>query len=94
VGTCALINAGHGRFELSKMAVTERHQGLGIGRRLLAAAIARFRKTRARELFLESSSKLQPALALYQASGFHHAPRPPGASHHRRSDVSMVYRPT
>jgi DNA-binding MarR family transcriptional regulator/predicted GNAT family N-acyltransferase len=91
IGTCALIKAGRGRFELSKLAVTDRYQGLGVGRRLLAAAIARFRKTGARQLFLESSSKLAPALALYQASGFRHAPRPAGSSHYQRSDVYMVY---
>ena len=75
------------------MAVTERYQGLQIGRRLLDAAIAQFRKTGARQLFLESNSKLKPALALYESSGFHHAPRPRGASHYQRSDVYMVYRP-
>ncbi|MEQ1911835.1 MAG: GNAT family N-acetyltransferase, partial [Vicinamibacterales bacterium] len=35
VGTSALIKAGRSKVELSKMAVTERCQGLGIGRRLL-----------------------------------------------------------
>jgi DNA-binding MarR family transcriptional regulator/GNAT superfamily N-acetyltransferase len=92
VGTCALIKAGRGRFELSKMAVTGRYQGLGIGKRLLRAAIARFRETGARQLFLESSSKLKPALTMYQAHGFVHAPRPRGARHYQRSDVYMVYR--
>ena len=92
IGTCALIKAGPGRFELSKMAVTERYQGLHIGRRLLAAAIAQFRKTGARQLFLESNSKLKSALRLYETSGFQHAPRPGGASHYQRSDVYMVYR--
>jgi GNAT superfamily N-acetyltransferase len=92
VGTCALLAAGEGRFELAKMAVTERHQGLRIGRRLLAAAIERFRETGARELFLESNRKLTPALTLYESMGFHHAPRPEGPSHYQRSNVYMVYR--
>ena len=75
------------------MAVTERCQGLGIGKRLLTAAIDQFRKSGARELFLESSSKLKPALALYQAHGFVHVKRPrSAASVYRRSDVYMVYR--
>jgi GNAT superfamily N-acetyltransferase/DNA-binding MarR family transcriptional regulator len=92
VGTCALIKAGRGRVELSKMAVTERCQGLGIGRRLLAAAIAQFKKMGAKQLFLESNSKLERALALYQANGFRHAPRPKrDASHYSRSDVYMVF---
>ncbi|HEU5442511.1 MAG TPA: helix-turn-helix domain-containing GNAT family N-acetyltransferase, partial [Steroidobacteraceae bacterium] len=69
VGTCALLNAGEGRYELSKMAVTTRHQGLGIGRRLLEAAVAEYRSLAARELFLESNSRLKPAIALYESAG-------------------------
>ena len=90
VGTCALIKAGRGRMELSKMAVTERYQGLRIGHRLLVAAIEQFRKSGARTLFLESNSRLTRALTLYEANGFRHAPRPRGASHYERSDVYMV----
>ena len=91
VGTCALIPEGGGRFELSKMAVDERHQGLGLGRKLLEAAIAKFKELDATELFLESSSKLTTAIRLYETSGFHHTP-PPGASHYERADVYMVYK--
>ena len=93
VGTCALLKAGEGRYELSKMAVTSRHQGLGIGRRLLEAVVAAYRSLAARELFLESNSKLKPAIALYESAGFVHAPRP-APSHYERSDVYMVYGPT
>ena len=90
VGTCALLNAGEGRFELSKMAVTAAHQGLGIGRKLLEAAIADYLARGARELFLESNSSLEPAITLYETAGFAHAPRP-APSHYQRSDVYMVY---
>ena len=91
VGTCALIPEGDGRFELSKMAVDERHQGLGLGRKLLEAAIGKFKTLDATELFLESSSKLTTAIRLYETSGFQHTPRP-GASHYERADVYMVYK--
>lgn len=90
VGTCALLNAGEERFELSKMAVTAGHQGLGIGRKLLEATIAEYLSRGARELFLESNSKLTPAITLYESAGFRHAPRP-APSHYERSDVYMVY---
>lgn len=90
VGTCALLHAGNGRYELSKMAVTAGHQGLGIGRRLIEAVIAQYRSKGAHELFLESNSKLTPAITLYESSGFVHASRPE-ASHYERSDVYMVY---
>ena len=92
VGTCALINAGRHRFELAKMAVTPRYQGRHIGRQLLLAAIEQFKRMAGQELFLESNRKLKPALALYEAHGFRHAPRPEGLSHYQRSDVYMIYR--
>ena len=91
VGVCALLHEGEGRFELTKMAVDGRHQGLGLGRKLLEAAIAAFKELGASELFLESSSKLTTAIRLYETSGFEHTPRP-GASHYERADVYMVYR--
>jgi GNAT superfamily N-acetyltransferase/DNA-binding MarR family transcriptional regulator len=90
VGTCALLDAGEGRFELSKMAVTPSHQGLGIGRKLIEAVVAEFLARGARELFLESNSKLTPAITLYESSGFAHAPRT-APSHYERGDVYMVY---
>lgn len=90
VGTCALLNAGDGRFELSKMAVTAGHQGLGIGRKLLETAVTEYLARGARELFLESNSRLTPAITLYESAGFAHAPRP-APSHYERSDVYMVY---
>lgn len=90
VGTVALKHHGGGVFELTKMAVTAGSQGSGIGRQLLAAAIARYRETGGRRLYLESHSSLAPALHLYQAAGFRHATRE-GTSEYRRADVYMVY---
>jgi ribosomal protein S18 acetylase RimI-like enzyme len=92
VGTCALLHAGDGRYELTKMAVTPAWQGQGISRRLLDAAIGAFRERGGSCLFLESSSILTPALTLYESAGFVHAPRPAGPSHYSRADVYMVYR--
>lgn len=89
-GTCALMPEGD-RFELTKMAVDERFQGLGLGRKLIEAVIAEFKRLGGRELFLESNSALKPAITLYETSGFQHTPRP-GASHYERADVYMVYR--
>jgi ribosomal protein S18 acetylase RimI-like enzyme/DNA-binding MarR family transcriptional regulator len=91
VGTCALIHEGAGRFELSKMAVTAGIQGLGIGRKLLAAAIEAFHARGGRELFLETNSVLKPAIGLYESVGFVHA-RSPAASIYDRADVYMEYR--
>jgi GNAT superfamily N-acetyltransferase/DNA-binding MarR family transcriptional regulator len=91
VGTCALLQDGD-RFELSKMCVTAGYQGLGIGRRLLMAAIQKFATSRSGELFLETNSVLAPAIALYESVGFVHQPRPAGPSAYARSNVYMVYR--
>lgn len=65
VGTCALMRESPGVYELTKMAVTEGHRGLGIGRKLMDAALAEFERLRGTELFLESHSALRPALRLY-----------------------------
>jgi GNAT superfamily N-acetyltransferase/DNA-binding MarR family transcriptional regulator len=93
VGTAALMRHRGGRYELSKMAVTERSRRLGIGRKLLDAAIARYRRLRdGKQLFLETNHKLAPAIALYESSGFQRAERPRGAVHYARSDVYMIWR--
>ena len=91
VGTVALKHQGDGVFELTKMAVTERCQGGGIGRLLLHACIGTFRAEKGRKLYLESHSSLVPALALYESAGFEHA-EPPRASEYERADVYMIYR--
>ena len=91
VGTCALLHEGDGRFEVSKTAVTAEQQGKGIGRQLVAAAIAEFVKINGRELFLETNTALRAAIALYESLGFVHAPRPT-PSHYARGNVYMIYR--
>lgn len=91
IGTCALIAAADGRYELTKMSVTHGHQGLGIGRRLLNAALEAFKLSAARELFLDTNSILTSAIALYESVGFVHAKRR-SVSAYERSNVYMVYR--
>jgi GNAT superfamily N-acetyltransferase/DNA-binding MarR family transcriptional regulator len=92
IGTCALLKAGESRYELSKMAVTERYQGLGVGRRLLAAILESYERFGASELYLETNSILVPAIKLYESVGFVHVPRPPGPQHYVRADVYMRYK--
>lgn len=92
VGTCALLREAPGVFELTKMAVTKAHRGRGIGRALLAAAIAEFQRRGGGELFLESNSSLTPALALYRDMGFELQARPRPGSHYARADVYMIWR--
>ncbi|TGD83033.1 bifunctional helix-turn-helix transcriptional regulator/GNAT family N-acetyltransferase [Hymenobacter wooponensis] len=70
VGTCALLRMEDETFELAKMAVSPTAQGLGIGFRLGEAAIAKAQALGARRLYLESNTKLTPALQLYHKLGF------------------------
>ena len=93
VGTVALKHQGDGVYELTKMAVEPAHQGAGIGRLLMQGALGAYRRLGGRELFLESSSKLAPALKLYESVGFRHRPAPRPGSHYARADVYMVWQP-
>jgi DNA-binding MarR family transcriptional regulator/GNAT superfamily N-acetyltransferase len=70
VGTCALLKMDDASYELAKMAVSPTAQGLGIGFQLGQAAIAQARALGARRLYLESNTKLKPALSLYHKLGF------------------------
>lgn len=92
IGTCALKRESPGVYELTKMAVDENHQGLGVGRRLLAQAIEVFGRLGGTQLFLESSTRLQPALRLYESMGFERQPTPKPDSRYSRSDVYMIWR--
>lgn len=93
VGTVALLHEGGGVYELTKMAVDPAMRGRGVGRLLMQAALARWRALGGRELFLESSLRLGPALALYESVGFRHRPAPRPGSHYARANVYMVYEP-
>lgn len=90
VGCCALMWMGAGSFELAKMAVAESTQRRGIGKLLLQGSIDLARKLGARRLYLETNSKLTPALRLYAQLGFKTIPEgtlPP--SPYARADVRM-----
>lgn len=93
IGTCALLRAAPGEYELAKMGVDEGFRGLGAGKRLLGAAIAEFHRRRGKLLFLESSSKLRPALYMYECAGFVLQKTVRPGSHYARSDVYMIYMP-
>jgi len=90
VGCCALIPARPREFEVAKMAVTARCQGMGIGRRILDAVVEAARSAGAHRLHLETNHVLTPAIHLYESIGFRHlAPEDVSPSDYVRADVFM-----
>ena len=90
IGCCALMPMDDGGFEVAKMTVSPAARGLGLGRRLLEACEAAARAAGAPRLYLEASSTLKPAGALYRSFGF--VDLPPRPSPYVRADVWMEKR--
>ncbi len=88
VGTVAMIRCGDGRCELAKMGVAAAHQRHGIGETLGGAGMDWARKQGFRRVFLETNSRLDNAIRLYERLGFRHAPWP-HPSDYARGDVYM-----
>lgn len=87
VGTCALIKEEGNVFELAKMAVSPKAQGLKIGKQLGEAAIRKARAAGATKVYLVSNRRLETALNLYRRLGFVEVPMPP--SIYARADIKM-----
>lgn len=83
VGTVSLIQRGEGIFELSKMAVTEKFQGLKIGEKLMKFCIDFSKAQGAHTLFLDSNTILNPAITLYRKMGFVEIPVPEDTPYER-----------
>lgn len=88
VGTVAMIRGDGGLCELAKMGVATTHQRRGIGELLGRAGTAWARGQGFRRVFLETNSKLDNAIRLYERLGFRHAPWP-HPSDYARGDVYM-----
>ncbi|WP_343588503.1 GNAT family N-acetyltransferase [Flavobacterium sp.] len=72
LGVCALIKS-EGKdydYELAKMAVSPRAQGKGVGLLLAESAIKWAKEKGASKIYLESNTKLKPAIKLYEKLGF------------------------
>lgn len=89
IGTCSAIPQDDGSFELAKLAVTEKAQGRGLGRKLAERVLAFAVDAGAPRVTLSSSSRLGPALKLYESLGFEHREFP-GPRPYTDADVYMV----
>jgi DNA-binding MarR family transcriptional regulator/N-acetylglutamate synthase-like GNAT family acetyltransferase len=89
VGVCALIkmNDPDYEYELAKMAVSPKVQGKSIGWLLGIAAIEKARSLGAKKLYLESNTRLQPAINLYYKLGFQKVVR--RATPYERCNIQM-----
>ena len=88
VGTVAMVRASDERYELAKMAVAASHQRRGIGELLGKACKAWAAEKGIRTVFLETNSRLDNAIRLYERLGFRHAVDP-HPSDYARADVYM-----
>jgi ribosomal protein S18 acetylase RimI-like enzyme len=70
VGTVSLLKIDDVTFELSKMAVSEGNQGLGIGKKLMKHCFNEAKVKGIQKLILYSNRKLLPAIHLYESFGF------------------------
>jgi len=91
VGTVALMKHDDTSHELTKMAVTEKCQGKQIGKKLMVAALNKAKDFGIRTVFLESNTKLVPAITMYKKIGFIVVPVNQGTvSEYKRSNIKMV----
>ncbi len=87
VGTVSLMKIDDTTFELSKMAVTEKVQGLGIGKILIEYCMAFARDKGIKKLILYSNTILVPAIKMYEKYGFIEVNL--GSSIYKRSNIKM-----
>lgn len=87
VGTVSLMKIDNTTYELSKMAVTDSVQGLGVGKELILHCLAVAEEKGIEKLILYSNRKLLPAIHLYKKFGFIEVPLEGGV--YVRADIKM-----
>lgn len=87
VGTVSLLKIDDTTFELTKMAVSDGNQGLGIGKKLMEHCLNEAKEKGIQKLILYSNRKLLPAIHLYESFGFIEIPVEEGV--YERADIKM-----
>ena len=88
VGVVAMLKMPEDSYELAKMGVSSDAQGMGIGYKLGQAVIEKARSINAKRLYLESNTRLNPAIRLYYKLGFQKLPQTV-PSPYQRSNIQM-----
>jgi ribosomal protein S18 acetylase RimI-like enzyme len=87
VGTVSLLKIDSTTFELSKMAVSDGNQGLGIGKKLMIHCLAVAKEKGIQKIILYSNRSLEPAIHLYESFGFIEIPVEEGV--YERANIKM-----
>ena len=87
VGTVGVIKDSETLYELVKMAVSPKAQGLQIGKKLALHAIEQSRLMGGKKIWLESNTILTPAIELYKRVGFYKVELQP--SPYARANIQM-----
>lgn len=88
IGTASLLKINETTFELAKMAITEKFQGLGLGKVLLKYCLDFAKQNHIHRLILFSNTQLAAAIHLYKKFGFVEVAMEPG--HYDRANIKMV----
>ena len=87
IGTVSLLRIDSSTFELTKMAVSNGNQGLGVGKKLMEHCLSEAKRKGIQKLILYSNKKLAPAIHLYKSLGFTEIPLEDGV--YERADIKM-----
>ena len=87
IGTASLLKKTDSIFELGKMAITEKEQGKGIGKKLLKHCLDFAQKQSISTIILYSNTQLQSAIYLYKELGFEEIPLEKGL--YERANIKM-----
>jgi len=87
VGTVVLFKINSNTYEIAKMAVTEKCQGKGIGKKLLEHSLNISGRLGAKKLILYSNTKLAHAINLYFKAGFRVVPM--DKAYIKRANIKM-----
>ena len=95
IGTCALMEHEEKCFELTKMGVSSKNRGEGVGRALLKKTLKRAEELSCKKLFLLTNKNCKAAVHLYKELGFKDSEeiRLKYGSSYQRCNLGMIYQP-